>query len=468
MENDKKVSTKELPMVKSLFMGFSSGNVEKDYDLVEVIDSNSSNKITKVINKKSGKAAVLKTIKKGRELDPSTIYLQVEILRRLSHPSIVQIYEYYEDMKYFKLIFEHCEGSELFDQIVNKGSLNEDEAALIMRQILSAVSYIHSNMVCHRDIKPENILFNSTSNTLKIIDWGTARFFHKRKKMTKYSGTPYYVAPEVLYEKYDEKCDVWSCGVILYIMLCGYPPFNGENDSDILSKIRTGKFTFPEDDWSHVSDSAKELISKMLTYNPAIRPSASTCLDNGWLKENLKRQINPLVNKKCLNNMKKFHAELKLQQAALQYIVSFLMSKEEKNEMLELFQSLDANGDGVLSREEIFEGYKLMLGETEAQKEVDRIFNEVDIDHSGSIDYNEFLIAAANRQSILNKEKLEATFKAFDKDGSGTISAEEIKSVLLANVDKKLIESTIKEVDLNGDGEISLSEFKEMMKKLFG
>ncbi len=165
--------------------------------------------------------------------------------------------------------------------------------------------------------------------------------------------------------------------------------------------------------------------------------------------------------------MRKFHAGRKLQQAALTYIVNYLMTKEEKNDMIEMFQSLDTNGDGVLSREEIYEGYRQTLGDVEARKEVDRIMDEIDMDKNGTIDYNEFVLAATNRQKLLNKEKLESTFKIFDKDGNGTISKEEIKSLLCAKTDdKKLIDEIVKEVDQNGDGEISLNEFKEMMKKL--
>ena len=137
--------------------------------------------------------------------------------------------------------------------------------------------------------------------------------------------------------------------------------------------------------------------------------------------------------------------------------------------MLDIFQSLDTNGDGVLSREEIYEGYRLTLGDVEAKKEVERIMKEIDIDGNGTIDYNEFVMAATNRQKMLNKEKLEATFKIFDKDGNGSISKEEIKSLLCArSEDKKIIDEIMKEVDSNGDGEISLNEFKEMMKKLVG
>jgi len=289
--------------------------------------------------------------------------------------------------------------------------------------------------------------------------------------MNRISGTPYYIAPEVLFEKYDEKCDIWSCGVIMYILLCGYPPFNAETDNEILNKIKIGKFTFPDEEWDNVSAEAKDLITCMLAYAPGDRMSASDCLNHKWLTVNISLTNQPDRNFsiKCLNNMKKFHAERKLQQAALTYIVNHLVSKEDKNELLGLFQQFDKNGDGVLTREEILEGYKEFLGEMEAEKEADRIMAEVDIDKSGTIDYNEFILAALNRQKVLSKEKLEATFKMFDKDGSGTISAEEIKNVLgVTFSDQKALDAVIKEVDINGDGEISLVEFKEMMVKLLG
>lgn len=467
---DKKENKDEMKLSKGNFVNYKKGAIENDYELRETLGSGAFAKVVKVLHKKSGQYRALKIIKKQKDQDPARMYLEVEILKKLVHPNIMQIYEFYEDKKNFQIITELCEGGELFDMIVEKGSFNEDEAAWVMKQLLSAVNYIHSNNICHRDIKPENILLDTKKdNIIKIIDWGTARFFDKSKKMNKISGTPYYIAPEVLFEKYDEKCDVWSCGIILYILLCGYPPFNGENDSEILAKIKLGKFTFPEEEWEHVSDSAKDLIKKLLTFKPEERPTASVSLDHVWIKDNNKRKINPVLGKKCLNNMKKFHAGRKLHQAALTYIVNYLMTKEEKNEMLEMFQNLDKNGDGVLSKEEIFEGYKEALGELEAKREVDKIFAEVDIDNSGTIDYNEFVMAATNRQKILNKEKLEATFKVFDKDGSGTISADEIKALLCSkNENKKAVEDLIKEVDQNGDGEISLAEFKEMMKKLLG
>jgi calcium-dependent protein kinase len=452
---------------KGNFINYKKGLIENDYIIGDICGSGAFATVRKVTNKVSGQVRALKIIKKQKGQDSARMYLEVEILKKLVHPNIMQIFEFYEDKKNFYIITELCEGGELFDQIVEKGSFTESEAAWVMKQLMSAINYIHTNNIVHRDLKPENILLDTKKNNIiKIIDWGTARFFEKNKKMNKVSGTPYYIAPEVLFEKYDEKCDIWSCGVIMYILLCGYPPFNGETDNEILNKIKTGKYVFPEEEWDNISDEGKDLIAKMLEFNPSTRYSASECLSHRWLTDNTKKTIDTKFSIKCLNNMKKFHAERKLQQAALTYIVNHLLSKEEKNELLELFQAFDKNGDGVLSKEEIYEGYKSILGEVEATKEVERIMNEVDIDRSGTIDYNEFVMAATNRHNILNKEKLEATFKMFDKDGSGSISAEEIRSFLGNSfTDQKSLDAIIKEVDENGDGEISLVEFKDMMLK---
>lgn len=465
MENE--INLDKIKISKGNFVNYKKGLIENDYIIGEVCGSGAFATVRKVTSKNSGQLRALKIIKKQKGTDSTRMYLEVEILKKLVHPNIMQIFEFYEDKKNFYIITEWCDGGELFDMIVDKGSFNEDEAAWIMKQLLSAINYIHSSNIVHRDLKPENILLDTKKNNIiKIIDWGTARFFEKNKKMNKVSGTPYYIAPEVLFEKYDEKCDIWSCGVIMYILLCGYPPFNGDTDNEILNKIKAGKFTFPDEEWDVVSDEAKELIKKMLTFNPSDRISASDSLNHSWLKEHNKKKVDINFSIKCLNNMKKFHAERKLQQAALTYIVNNLLTKEERNELLDLFQSFDKNGDGILTKEEIFEGYKSILGEVEASREVERIMHDVDLDKSGTIDYNEFVLATTNRQKVLNKERLEATFKTFDKDGSGSISADEIRSMLGSSLtDKKALDAIIKEVDSNGDGEISLSEFKEMMVK---
>ena len=466
----RKKKESKIQITKSLFIQYKEGLIEKDYDILETVGSGAFATVKKVVHKLTNQTRALKIIKKSEEEDQKNLIREVNILSKLVHPNIMQIFEYYEDETFFYIITEYCAGGELFNELIKKGSFKEIEASFIMKQIFSAVSYIHSNNIVHRDLKPENILLDTEEgkNIIKIIDWGTARYFDKNKKMNRISGTPYYIAPEVIMGNYDEKCDIWSCGVIMYILLCGYAPFNGETDEKIFEKIKLGKYTFPKKEWDYVSSEAKDLIKHLLEYNPKKRYSANDVLKHHWM---IKGNINVKIDKSfvlhSLVNMKEFHAERKLQQAALTYIVNNLVSKKEKNKLLEVFQSFDTNKDGVLSKKEILNGYKKIMPFEDATKEVEKIMNTVDIDGNGTIDYNEFVLATINKTKLLDKEKLEQTFKLFDKDGNGFISKEEIEEVLGTSViDSKELDKMIKEVDKNGDGQISLVEFKEMMVKL--
>ena len=206
------------------------------------------------------------------------------------HPNIVRLLEYYQDPDYFYLVTEYCEGGELFDQIINCGVFSEKLAAGIIRQILSAVVYCHDRHIVHRDLKPENLLLEYSNKTfeegniVKVIDFGTSIEYNPTEKLKAKLGTAYYIAPEVLRGEYDEKCDVWSCGVILYIFLCGYPPFNGQNDNEIFQKIKKGKFVYPSPEWDNVSQQAKDLVNKMLHFDPKRRISAKEALDDVWIQ----------------------------------------------------------------------------------------------------------------------------------------------------------------------------------------
>lgn len=136
----------------------------------------------------------------------------------------------------------------------------------------------------HRDLKPENILFElADGGTIKVIDFGTSRTFDPHEKLIQKTGTAYYVAPEVLKKRYDEKCDVWSCGVIMYIMLCGYPPFSGKSDDKILEKVAKGEFDFESEEWDYISESAKDCIRNLLMFDPTKRYSAEEALKSPWI-----------------------------------------------------------------------------------------------------------------------------------------------------------------------------------------
>jgi len=171
---------------------------------------------------------------------------------QIDHPNIIKLYEVYEDSRYVYLIMEECTGGELFDRIYDritkKNLYTEKEAAAIFKQYMSAVCHCHSQQICHRDLKPENLLFlnNSPDSPLKVIDFGLSKIYTSdNHRMSTKVGTAYYVSPEVLEGNYDEKCDIWSSGVILYILLTGEPPFNGPNDNEIYRRISKKKFSFP-------------------------------------------------------------------------------------------------------------------------------------------------------------------------------------------------------------------------------
>lgn len=187
---------------------------------------------------------------------------ELSILRKLDHPNILKIFEVFEDKVNYFLVTEFCSGVELFETIQKKIRFSEYEAAQIIRQVLQAISYCHSLGVVHRDLKPENLIYDEENdNALKIIDFGTSVEYDKKKvQLKQMHGTSYYIAPEVLKQNYDERCDVWSIGVLMYILLSGCPPFDGETDDEIIQAIKVGKYSLDGGIWPHISDEGKALV----------------------------------------------------------------------------------------------------------------------------------------------------------------------------------------------------------------
>jgi len=216
---------------------------------------------------------------------------EVEILRRIrGSPSIIHMMDVFEDSKGLFLVTEWCGGGELYDQIVEcskteLGRFTELQAATIMKQILSGVECLHAeHMITHRDLKPENFLLKRKGDIsqIRIIDFGLSRFFHPKERLRTRVGTVYYTAPEVWNENYDNSCDLWSAGVVMYVLLASYPPFDGDSDQDILRSVMRSKYSFPSPEWDEISPEAKSLIRKLLAKNPARRPTATDVLRDRW------------------------------------------------------------------------------------------------------------------------------------------------------------------------------------------
>jgi len=389
----------------------------------------------------------------------------------MDHPNIIKLYESFEDRRNIYLVMELALGGELFDRIIESGHFTEVQAAVLMQQIVRAVYYMHENHVCHRDMKPENFLFMTKEpiekNLLKIIDFGLSCKFEVGKVLTTKAGTPYYVAPQVLGGKYDHLSDLWSVGVIMYVMLCGYPPFFGESDAEVLSKVRLGNFSFNAADWKNISEDAKNLIRMLLKMNPRDRYTAEQALNHEWIKNKAPKAVNVSLQSNFVDNLRGFRSQNKLKKAAL-HIIAGQLNEDQIKSLREVFHQLDGNGDGLLTAAEMKEGLT-QAGLKEIPPDLQAILEGVDSDGSGVIDYTEFLAATLDRRSYLQEDVCWSAFRLFDKNGDGKISPDELRSVLDDDsvqdmAGAKAIAELMKEIDANGDGHIDFQEFMEMMR----
>lgn len=482
----------ELKLKKEWFINKGTGKIEDNYRFSDKDELGQgtygrvlrgTNKITKVVR-------AIKIIPKSKVKNHERFKSEIDILRGLDHPNIIKLYETYEDSRNVYLIFEVCDGGELFDRIIAKGHFSEIEARTIFLQICKSIFYCHKNGICHRDLKPENFLFSTKDDKspLKIIDFGLSKIFKNEEEMmdqkqsnqnvlgiqefkgrrkvnmaTK-AGTPYYIAPEVLTGNYDEKCDVWSAGVMLYILLCGYPPFYGHTDPQILDSVKKGSYDFTGPEWKPVNDSAKDLIKKMLV-PAASRLTIEQVLTHSWM--NLDKPDTKHLNL-SFDKLKSYVSQNRFKQAALQFIATE-MSDKEIGELIDIFNKLDANGDGEISIDEFKKGVsKLSAKDAE---EVGKLFMDLDADKNGSINYTEFIAATMSQNMYLKEEKICQAFKMFDKSGDGKITPQEVKNVLGNDAVYKTKpieywEELIKEADLNGDGVIDYNEFITLLSKL--
>lgn len=489
----KKIDLEELrhcrgALIKSVDMPISSNDVVScstglpldKYIVDSKIGEGTYGEVFKVKNKELGIFRAMKKIDvpDNNPEKVKEIKNEINLLKSMDHPNIVKILEFYYSNNSFFLIMEYCNGEELYDQIIKYKHFSEEKAAYIMYQVLSAVFYCHNMSIIHRDLKPENILIDSSGEnfSVKIIDFGTSLTFEDNKKIApkKVIGSIYYVAPEVLSGKYNEKCDIWSCGVILYILLSGKPPFGGE-DTEIIEKIKIGKFNLKSDPWPKVSNEAKDLIKLMLDTNNLTRISAQDALSHLWFKKfRMKEKYNSFINLdkllKSINNIKKYKSDSRLQQVILTFLVHNSMYFPEVKELINVFKQIDSNGDGKITKKEMIYILAKHYNLINAEDEVNKIFENVDIDHNGFIEYEEYIQASISKKDLLSQDQLIYAFKYFDKDNDGSITADEIAQILFqdqkSDAITKLTEDLIREVDIDLNKKINFEEFKTMMLKL--
>lgn len=422
-----------------------------------------------VTDKKTGEKRAVKEISKGKfsraadkKLHFDELRTEIEILRRLDHKNIIKLHDVFETKTELYLVMELCAGGELFDRIKSQGSYNEKDAAFVLRQITEGLAYLHKNNVAHCDLKPDNFLFSTQSkdSPVKIIDFGMSKFVKRRHYFHSLRGTPYYIAPEVIQGHYSYHCDMWSLGVVMFVMLFGYPAFHADNDDEIFRLILRGfepvvkkgyKAHFPAD--IPCSDSAKDLIAKLLTKDTAKRLTAEEALMHPWLTGET-ASTTPLVSS-VYENLKNFSANNKFKRDVLNLMCNSL-SEDELKKLRETFKALDENGDGSITVAELQKGFA-KAGTSMTQQELEELMRHADIDGDGSISYQELMLASVQKKLSAKEERLWVAFCKVDLDHDGKVTAAEIEKVLGADYDSA--KAMIAEVDTNGDGTIDFDEF---------
>jgi calcium-dependent protein kinase len=487
-----KNNDKNLKINKESFITINKGDITQFYQVIKKIGEGAYGKIYKVKNKQSGDIRAMKQITKSKIPDITKFQTEIQILSMVDHPNIVRLFEVIEDDKYFNLLQELCTGGELYKKYQTT-QLKEKEIAKIFNQIMSAVAYCHEKGIVHRDLKLENILFASEDpdSPIKIIDFGFSVLLGKKptikneekekknsegnndpkkfgfKRLKSKVGTLYYISPEIIKGNYDEKCDIWACGVILYILLTGNPPFSGNTDKEVYNSITQIKYDFDKEKWKNISKYARDLIKNMLT--PAKnRYTAKQVLASKWFEVKLKNENDKNIDILDYRHINKYKTYNKFKQAILTFIASRLSSEESKK-MQNIFFNIDEDKKGFITFEDF---RKYIINEydiddlIENEEELRKGFQSVDIDHNNKIDYTEFLAANLDEKIFLKEDKLKEAFRTFDINDTGAIKKEDIIRVLkLENLPDKneIANSIIKENDFDKDGKINFKDFLSAM-----
>ncbi|XP_040991547.1 calcium-dependent protein kinase 1-like [Juglans microcarpa x Juglans regia] len=446
-----------------------TGNIKEFFSLGKKLGQGQFGTTFLCVEKATGEEYACKSIAKRKLItdeDVEDVRREIQIMHHLKgHPNVISIKGAYEDAVAVHVVMELCAGGELFDRIIKRGHYTERKAAELTRTIVGVLEACHSLGVMHRDLKPENFLFinSKEESLLKTIDFGLSIFFKPGERFSDVVGSPYYVAPEVLRKHYGPEADVWSAGVILYILLCGVPPFWAEAEQEIFEQVLHGDLDFSSDPWPSISNSAKDLVTKMLVRDPRRRLTAHEVLCHPWVQVDGVAPDKPL-DSAVLSRLKQFSAMNKLKKMALRVIAENL-SEEEIAGLKEMFKMIDTDDSGQISFEELKAGLK-RFGANLKESEIYDLMQAADIDNSGTIDYGEFIAATLHLNKIERQDHLFAAFSYFDKDGSGYITPDELQKAFEEfGIEDVRLEEMIQEVDQDNDGRIDYNEFVAMMQK---
>mmetsp|Transcript_10980 Transcript_10980/g.21858 ORF Transcript_10980/g.21858 Transcript_10980/m.21858 type:complete len:571 (-) Transcript_10980:69-1781(-) len=388
---------------------------------------------------------------------------EIAILKALDHPNIVRLEEVYETPDHMFLILELCTGGEMLDRLNSQKGFHysEKHAAEYVKIMVNAIRYIHEHNITHRDLKLENFLLQDRSedSDLKLIDFGLSRHFREKEKMTVPVGTPYYVAPEVLRGIYDEKCDLWSLGVITYMLLSGTPPFPGQGEGEILQRVKKGHYSLEISRFDGVSDHAKDFIRKLLMMDPKKRLTAAQAQDHPWMHD-FDHPTTPL-SADIAESLREFHKFSAMKRLVCE-VLAYTLIPEQIHNLREEFAKIDKDNTGEFTVEQFRDA--LAASNHVSSDEADQIFDDMDLEHDGKIHWHEF-IAATLSKCEYDERNLKLAFDRLDFDHQGYITYDNLLDIVGSDSTEEDVRAMFDEVDYKHEGKIYFPEFVQIMKQ---
>ena len=448
-------------------------------------------------------------------VDSSKLVDEISILKKLDHPNIMKIFECFIDKDNFYIISDFCDQGDLLGKLEKLGKMNEIVVKFIMDQVFNAVSYLHSKKVLHGDIKLENILLYTASKNkgrrftsinmdinhlvdlqneinraksvtnrsknyvndmlnyeVKLIDFGCSKYFVKKKKHKKLSGiigTTLYCSPEVVDDLYDELCDEWSCGVLMYMLLSGEPPFQGNSEEEIFQKIKKCQYSFKPKEFDDVSKNCKDLIRKLLEPKKRKRIKACEALRHPFFTE----FFNPnkaMTENKDLNVLKKFinfkNFKSKFHETIYAYLCNNHINKDEEKKLRAVFRYIDKEEKNQINKKDL----KITLNEINIdmpEKQFDNIFKILDSNQNDIIEYQEFLRAMCDKDLLLTEDNLKNTFLALSGGiEKEFINAEDIKKFIFKDslIQEKTLNDFLMQFGMKRDEKMNFEQFCDIIK----
>ena len=454
---------------KNLFFYNSNKSITENYKFIKQILKGENEKIFKVKNIKNGVIYSCKEISKINLTKKEKLIKEINILTKIDHPNTIKFHEIYESDNNLYLIREYCKGNDLISFIYMKNkNISEEEIIGIFLQIISLIKYCHNKNICLINLDPENFFFtdeySKENNNIKLVNFESSQIFELNQKLKVKIKPNYFISPEVLSGTFDNSCDIWSAGVLLYFLLSGEPPFSKKGDSNIYENIRKIKYSFPSIKWKNISEEAKDLIKQMLLPEGE-RINITNILSHPWINKLKKISLKDLSFNISIFN--KYKYSILLKRIVLTYIAS-RTNNLKINPIRELFKAFDVDNDGQIT----FDNFKKCIIESKSdddkdneklEKEINLIFSIIDTDKNNKIEFTEFLSSILPEQVYLNKYILFEAFSFFSQNNY-KISMNELIDILKINFYKiKEVENIFQLVDKNHDGIIEFTDFTEMM-----